>query len=29
VAIATMIFFVGALALSRILFRLNIRDRPY
>jgi CDP-2,3-bis-(O-geranylgeranyl)-sn-glycerol synthase len=29
VAIATTIFFVGALVLSRILFKLNIRDRPY
>jgi len=29
VAIVTTIFFVGALVLSRILFKLNIRDRPY
>jgi hypothetical protein len=29
VAITTTIFFVGALVLSRILFKLNIRDRPY
>jgi hypothetical protein len=29
VAIATVIFFAGALALSRILFKLNIRNRPY
>jgi hypothetical protein len=25
----TAIFFVGVLVLSRILFRLNVRDRPY
>jgi hypothetical protein len=29
VAIGTVIFFVGALALSRILFKFNVRDRPY
>ena len=29
VAIATFVFFVGALLLSRVFFKLNIRDRPY
>ena len=29
VATATVLFFVGALVVSRILFNLNIRDRPY
>jgi CDP-2,3-bis-(O-geranylgeranyl)-sn-glycerol synthase len=29
VAVATLIFFVGELALSRVLFKLHIRDRPY
>lgn len=29
IAIGTAIFFVGELALSRILFRLRLRDRPY
>jgi CDP-diglyceride synthetase len=29
VVIATVIFFVGALIISRILFKLNIRERPY
>ena len=29
VVIATLIFFVGALIVSRILFKLNIRERPY
>ena len=29
VVIATVIFFVGALIVSRILFKLNIRERPY
>ena len=29
VGIATFIFFVGALILSRVFFKLNIRDRPY
>ena len=29
VVLATVIFLVGALALSRILFKLHIRDRPY
>jgi CDP-2,3-bis-(O-geranylgeranyl)-sn-glycerol synthase len=29
VAIATFLFFVGALVLSRVFFKLNIRDRPY
>jgi CDP-diglyceride synthetase len=29
VAIATLLFFVGALVLSRVFFKLNIRDRPY
>jgi CDP-diglyceride synthetase len=29
IALATVIFVVGALALSRVLFKLNIRDRPY
>jgi CDP-2,3-bis-(O-geranylgeranyl)-sn-glycerol synthase len=29
VAIATLLFFVGALLLSRVFFKLNIRDRPY
>jgi CDP-2,3-bis-(O-geranylgeranyl)-sn-glycerol synthase len=29
VAIGTLLFFVGALALSRLFFKLNIRDRPY
>jgi CDP-2,3-bis-(O-geranylgeranyl)-sn-glycerol synthase len=28
-AAVTVIFFVGELALSRLLYRLNIRDRPY
>ena len=26
---ATILFFVGELALSRLLFRLNLRERPY
>jgi CDP-2,3-bis-(O-geranylgeranyl)-sn-glycerol synthase len=29
VAVATMLFFVGELVLSRLLFRLRLRDRPY
>jgi hypothetical protein len=29
VAVATLSFFVGELALSRVLFKLHIRDRPY
>jgi hypothetical protein len=29
VAIGTFLFFVGALVLSRLFFKLNIRDRPY
>jgi hypothetical protein len=29
VAIGTLVFFVGALLLSRVFFKLNIRDRPY
>jgi hypothetical protein len=29
IALATLIFLVGALALSRLLFKLHIRDRPY
>jgi CDP-diglyceride synthetase len=29
IALATLIFLVGALALSRLLFKLRIRDRPY
>ena len=29
VAIATFLFFVGALVFSRVFFKLNIRDRPY
>jgi hypothetical protein len=29
VILVTMIFCVGALALSRVLFKLHIRDRPY
>ena len=29
VVVATVIFFVGALIVSRILFKLNIRERPY
>jgi CDP-2,3-bis-(O-geranylgeranyl)-sn-glycerol synthase len=29
VAIGTFLFFVGALVLSRVFFKLNIRDRPY
>jgi CDP-2,3-bis-(O-geranylgeranyl)-sn-glycerol synthase len=29
VAIATFVFFVGALVLSPLFFKLNIRDRPY
>jgi CDP-2,3-bis-(O-geranylgeranyl)-sn-glycerol synthase len=29
VAIGTLLFFVGALALSRLFFALHIRDRPY
>ena len=29
VVIATVIFFVGALIVSRILFKPNIRERPY
>jgi CDP-2,3-bis-(O-geranylgeranyl)-sn-glycerol synthase len=29
VAIGTFLFFVGALLLSRVFFKLNIRDRPY
>lgn len=29
VAVGTFLFFVGALLLSRIFFKLNIRDRPY
>jgi CDP-2,3-bis-(O-geranylgeranyl)-sn-glycerol synthase len=29
VGIGTLLFFVGALLLSRVFFKLNIRDRPY
>lgn len=29
VAIGTAIFFVGSLAVSRILFKLHVRDEPY
>jgi CDP-archaeol synthase len=29
VVVGTAIFFVGELALSRVLFRLHVRDRPY
>ena len=29
VVLATVIFLVGALVLSRVLFKLHIRDRPY
>lgn len=29
IAVATMAFLVGELALSRVLFRWHIRDRPY
>jgi CDP-2,3-bis-(O-geranylgeranyl)-sn-glycerol synthase len=29
VAIGTFLFFIGALVLSRVFFKLNIRDRPY
>jgi CDP-diglyceride synthetase len=29
VVVATVIFFVGELALSRVLFKWGIRDRPY
>jgi CDP-archaeol synthase len=29
VVVATSIFFIGELALSRVLFKLHIRDRPY
>ena len=29
VAIGTLLFFVGALFLSRVFFKLNIRDQPY
>lgn len=29
IMLATGIFLIGALALSRILFKMNIRDRPY
>jgi hypothetical protein len=29
VVIATFLFFVGALVLSRVFFKLNLRDRPY
>ena len=29
VVVATLTFFVGELALSRVLFKLHIRDRPY
>ena len=29
VVVATLIFFVGELALSRVLFKLHIRNRPY
>ena len=29
VVVATVIFFVGELSLSRVLFKLGIRNRPY
>jgi CDP-2,3-bis-(O-geranylgeranyl)-sn-glycerol synthase len=29
VAVGTFLFFVGALLLSRVFFKLNIRDHPY
>jgi hypothetical protein len=29
VVVATTLFFIGDLALSRLLFKLHIRDRPY
>jgi hypothetical protein len=29
ITVGTVIFFIGELALSRLLFRLHIRDRPY
>ena len=29
VLLGTLLFFIGAIALSRLFFRLNIRDRPY
>lgn len=29
VVVGTAIFFVGSLAVSRILFKLNVRDEPY
>jgi hypothetical protein len=29
ISVATIVFFVGELVLSRILFRLHLRDRPY
>ncbi len=29
IGVATIVFFVGELVLSRILFRLHLRDRPY
>jgi CDP-2,3-bis-(O-geranylgeranyl)-sn-glycerol synthase len=29
IAVATILFFVGELLLSRLLFRWHLRDRPY
>jgi CDP-2,3-bis-(O-geranylgeranyl)-sn-glycerol synthase len=29
IGVAAALFFVGELVLSRILFRLHLRDRPY
>ena len=29
VVVTTAIFFVGEVVLSRVLFRLHVRDRPY
>ena len=29
IIIATAIFFVGEIVLSRVLFKLHVRDRPY
>jgi hypothetical protein len=29
IAVSTILFFVGELLLSRLLFRWHLRDRPY
>jgi len=29
IVLATLMFWIGAIALSRVLFKLRIRDRPY